>query len=135
MNKIACRTYAVLCLLYSAIFITVGAVAASYIVNGVPPWLAARLVTLVSMPQIIKALPSICAAAAFLAFIFIWIGVFAWKQRISAMIVGCVFFVFLAFGTNAEIGTTINAVTFVLLTVVAAISARYADGTHVDSRR
>ena len=132
MNKIACRTYAGICLFYGVFGIGCGAIIFQWTVNGIPPPVAENMTKTISMPAAVQFLPWLSAGFLIFGIVFITLGVFAWLRYISVMIVGCVFWILL-FGRsmihhNGALDTdgfaVINGVIFVSLTVVAAIAAR-----------
>src|SRR4051812_6922316 len=133
MNKIACRTYAVLCFFYGVFCIACGAVGFYWALNGIPPSIAAELESAITLPIVVRFLPWLSAGFLVCAIIFITVGVFAWLRYVSVMIVGCVLW-FLTFGhsmiprTGASDGSDafalINGIAFVVLTCVAAIAVR-----------
>ena len=132
MNKIACRTYAVICFFYGVFGIGCGAVGFHWTVNGIPPPVAENIAKTISMPAVVQFLPWLSAGFVIFGIVFITLGVFAWLRYISVMIVGCVFWILL-FGrsmihNSGALDTdgfaVVNGVIFVSLTVVAAIAAR-----------
>jgi len=132
MNKIACRTYAVICFFYGVFGIGCGAIGFHWTVNGIPPPVAANIAKTISMPAAVQFLPWLSAGFLVFGIVFISLGVFAWFRYISVMIVGCVLW-FLPLGRSlinnsgaldADGFAVTNGLIFLLLTVVAAIAAR-----------
>ena len=132
VNKIACRTYAVLCFFYGVFGIACGAIGIHWAVNGIPPSVAAEMTATISMPAVVQFLPWLSGGFVVFGVVFITLGVFAWLRYISAMIVGCAFWT-LSLGRSMIHDTgaldtdgfaVVNGIAFVSLTIVAAITAR-----------
>jgi hypothetical protein len=129
INQLACRTYAGLCFFYGSIGIGGGAIGFLWAVYGIPPSVAAQIPTKLSAREVAQFLPLLGAAFLVFGIVFAALGVLAWRRYISAMIVGCLFWIVLCgrsmiHGTlGADKFAVINGIIFVTLTVIAAIAA------------
>jgi hypothetical protein len=132
MNKIACRTYAVLCFFYGVFCMGLGAMGFHWAINGVPPAVAQKMATTISisMPAMLQFLFWLSAGFLVVGIIFIILGVLAWLRYVSVMVIGCVFWMLFSGRSMINAGASdidgfavINGIAFVSLTIIAAIAA------------
>jgi hypothetical protein len=140
MGILACRTYAVICFFYGVVMTGGGSVFLYWAVFGMPP-LVAGVPTSIAIPESERSyLPWVGGQFLIVGPIFIAVGLFAYSRYISAMIVGCLIWMYLlvtpgdsllpAFRTwrallHGDIDFyVIQFLAFVLLTAIGAIAAR-----------
>jgi hypothetical protein len=131
MGTFAFRTYAIICFFYGVFGIACGAVALYWAIYGIPQSVLTDLPASIHASELARAF-SPWLGGGFLVFgiICIAVGVFAYSRYISAMIVGCLFWILLTGrhvmmgGLNNNKFALVNALVFVLLTIMAAIAAR-----------
>jgi hypothetical protein len=140
MGLLACRTYAIVCFFYGVSMIVSGFVFLYWGVFGIPP-LVARLSAIIPITESERSyVPWLGGECLILGPVFIALGVFAYSRYISAMIVGCLIWMYMGSGfppsfrlwethwadvIHGDIDYfVIQLVAFVLLTVIAAIALR-----------
>jgi hypothetical protein len=130
MGTFACRAYAIICFFYGIFGLACGAVAVYWAVFGMPPSVVAELPTSLSMPESARYWPWLGGGFLIFGTVFVAVGVFAYSRYISALIVGCLIWMFplarsvILGGSSINKFGLINLLAFVLLTIIAVIAVR-----------